>query len=196
MMAEADKPLRIAEVTEMSEDVAELLRIPPEVTAKYGGRGKGGGPNLYAMMAHNPGLLKLFKPLSSFFGLHGLLSPRDREIAILRIAWLNQLPFVWGEHVRLGHEQGGLTTEEVERITEGSGAPGWSEHERAILSAVEELKAGSDIADATWAVLARSWSEGQLVELPLMIGQYQTLGYAQKVLRYPLWEGNPGLSAR
>lgn len=195
MMAQ-DKPLRIEEVTELDEELRELLYISPEVIAKYGGRGGKSGPNLYAMMAHNPGVTKLFKPLSSFFGMHGLLPARDREIAILRIAWLNQLPFVWGEHVRLAHDPVGLTTEEIERITEGSGAAGWSDHDRAVLSAVEELKAQSDIADDTWAVLSRTWNDGQLVELPLLVGQYQMLGYAQKVLRYPLWEGNPGLSAR
>jgi alkylhydroperoxidase family enzyme len=140
-------------------------------------------------------LLKLFKPLSSFFGMYGLLPGRDREIAVLRIAWLNRQPFIWGEHVRLGH-QAGLTTEDVERITEGPGADGWSEHDRAIVSAVDELRAQSDITEATWDVLARSWSEGQLVELPLLIGQYQMLGYMQTMLRFQLWEGNPGLSAR
>jgi hypothetical protein len=189
------KPLRVAEVTEMTEEIAELLYVSPEVKEKYGDRSKG-GPNLYGMMAHNPGIVRLFKPLSSFFGIHGKLPARDREIAILRIAWLNQLPFVWGEHVRLGHSQGGLTTEEVERITVGSTAAGWSEHDRAILSAVEELKFEQDIAEDTWTILAQTWSEGQLVELPVLIGTYQTLGYIQNVLRYPLWEGNPGMSAR
>jgi hypothetical protein len=151
---------------------------------------------MYAQMAHNPALLRLFKPLSSFFGIQGLLPARDREIAILRIAWINRQAFIWGEHVRLGHGQGGLSTEEVERITLGSCAEGWSEHDRAILSAVDELRENSDISEATWAVLARTWSEGQLVELPVLIGQYQTLGYLQTVLRFELWEGNPGLSAR
>lgn len=195
MMSDERQPQRIAEVAEMSDEIAALLHVPAEVIARYGGRADGSGPNLYAQMAHNPGLLKLFKPLSSFFGIHGLLPARDREIAVLRIAWLNQLPFVWGEHVRLGH-QAGLSTDEVERITLGSTAEGWNAHDRAILAAVEELRAQSDIADATWAVLAQSWSEGQLVELPVLIGQYQTLGYVQNVLRYPLWEGNPGLAAR
>lgn len=194
-MGEDTRPPRISEAP-MTEEVAELLYVPPEVIAKYGGRGQAGkGPNLYAQMAHNPKLLKLFKPLSSFFGMHGLLPARDREIAVMRIAWLNQQPFIWGEHVRLGH-QAGITTDEVEAITVGSTAEGWSDHDRAILSAVEELRATSDIADATWAVLAQSWSEGQLVELPLLIGQYQMLGYMQTVLRFELWDGNPGLSAR
>jgi hypothetical protein len=181
----------------MTDEVAELLYVSPEVREKYGARtGTGGGPNMYAQMAHNPGLLRLFKPLSSFFGVHGLLPARDREIAILRTAWLNRQPFIWGEHVRLGHSQGGLTTEEVERITVGSSAESWSDHDRAILSAVEQLRETSDISEATWSVLARSWSEGQLVELPALVGQYQMLGYFQTVLRFELWEGNPGLSAR
>jgi alkylhydroperoxidase family enzyme len=195
-MGEDAKQPRISEAP-MTEEIAELLHVSPEVIEKYGGRGsKSGGPNMYAQMAHNPGLLRLFKPLSSFFGMHGLLPARDREIAILRIAWLNRQPFIWGEHVRLGHSQGGLTSEEIERITQGSGAPGWSEHDRAILAAVEQLRETSDIAEATWDVLRRSWSEGQLVELPALVGQYQMLGYFQTVLRFQLWEGNPGLSAR
>jgi alkylhydroperoxidase family enzyme len=195
-MGENAKPPRISEAP-ITEEVAELLYVSPEVREKYGARaGSGTGPNMYAQMAHNPGLLRLFKPLSSFFGLHGLLPARDREIAILRIAWLNQQPFIWGEHVRLGHSQGGLSTEEVERITIGSAAAGWSEHDRAILAAVEQLRETSDIAEPTWTVLARTWSEGQLVELPVLIGQYQMLGYMQTVLRFELWEGNPGLAAR
>lgn len=195
-MGEDTREYRISEAP-MTDEVAELLYVPPEVVTKYGGRGQAGkGPNMYAQMAHNPKLLKLFKPLSSFFGIHGLLPARDREIAILRIAWLNRQPFIWGEHVRLGHDQAGLTTDEVERITVGAGADGWSEHDRAILSAVDELRETSDISEATWQVLARRWSEGQLVELPLLVGQYQMLGYMQTVLRFPLWEGNAGLSAR
>lgn len=191
-MSENDRPLRIEPVTEMSDEIAELVHISPDIIKAYGARGSE-GPNLYGMVAHNPGLLKLFKPLSSFFGMHGMLPARDREIAILCIAWLNKLPFVWGEHVRIGH-QIGLTTEDIERIT--TGGTGWNEHDAAVVSAVKELRETSDIADETWAVLARTWSEGQLVELPLLIGQYQMLGYVQNVLRYPLWEGNPGLSAR
>jgi hypothetical protein len=195
-MGQDTKPLRVSEAP-MTEEVAELLYVSPEVIEKYGGRGqKSKGPNMYAQMAHNPKLLKLFKPLSSFFGIHGLLPARDREIAILRTAWLNRQPFIWGEHVRLGHAQGGLTTDEVERITVGAAAAGWSEHDRAILCAVDELRETSDIAAATWDVLKKSWSEAQLVELPALVGLYQMLGYYQTVLRFELWEGNPGLSAR
>jgi alkylhydroperoxidase family enzyme len=198
MSEETPPRLRIEPVTAMTPELEELLFIDPAVTKRYGARapsGKDPGPSFYAQLAHNPGLLRLFKPMTSFWGLHGLLPDRDREIAILRVAWMKQLPFVWGEHVRMGKEAG-LTTEEIVRIAQGSAAGGFNAHETAIIKAVEELQARSDITDETWDVLAATWSEGQLIELPMMVGTYQMLGWMQAITQQPLWEGNPGLTAR
>ncbi len=125
----------------------------------------------------------------------GALVPRDRELAVLRIGWLCQAPYEWGEHVHIAHKVG-ITTDEVERITQGPQAPGWSEHERAILQAVDELHQRAMISDATWALLSKSLDEKQLIELPIVIGQYQTVAYYQNSLRLRLHEGNEGLKAR
>ncbi len=125
----------------------------------------------------------------------GALSPRDRELAVLRIGWLCQAPYEWGEHVIVAKKVG-ISSDEIERITHGSGAAGWTAHERAILSATEELYRDSMISDATWAVLASRLSEKQLIELPILVGQYQTVAYYQNSLRLRLHEGNAGLNAR
>ncbi len=125
----------------------------------------------------------------------GALHPRDRELAILRIGWLCQAPYEWGEHVHIAHKVG-LDSDVIERITQGSRAPGWSEHEGAILRAVEELFADAMISDATWAALSKTLDEKQLIELPIVIGQYQTVAYYQNALRLRLHEGNAGLKAR
>jgi alkylhydroperoxidase family enzyme len=123
------------------------------------------------------------------------LEARDRELAILRTGWRCQAPFEWGEHVKIGH-RAGLTAEEIERITLGSTAPGWNEHDRAILRAVEELIDNAMISDETWAILARDWNEMQLMELPILVAQYQGVAYFQNSLRQRLLEGNTGLSMR
>ncbi|CAN7659395.1 hypothetical protein LJR225_005239 [Phenylobacterium sp. LjRoot225] len=52
------------------------------------------------------------------------------------------------------------------------------------------------ITDGTWAVLARTLTEPQLIELPILIGQYQGVAYLQNALRIRLMEGNEGLRAR
>jgi alkylhydroperoxidase family enzyme len=131
----------------------------------------------------------------SFYLAHGSIGIRDRELLILRNAWLSQAPFEWGEHVRIAKGQG-ITGVEIQRIIEGSSAPGWSEHDRALLRTVEELHQDAMISDATWTVLARTLDEKQLVELPLLIGQYLTIAYTQNSLRMRLRDGNEGLSAR
>jgi alkylhydroperoxidase family enzyme len=199
MPEQGTKTWRIKPVTEITPEIEELLAIDPAVIKRYGSRAplgkEGAGPNFYAQLAHNPGLLRLFKPMTSFWGLQGLLPDRDREIAILRVAWLKQLPFVWGEHVRMGKEAG-LNAEEIALIAQGSSAGGFNEHETAIIKAVEELQIHSNITDETWTILAKSWSEGQLIEMPMMVGTYQILGWMQAITEQPLWEGNPGLTAR
>ncbi|MET0241248.1 MAG: carboxymuconolactone decarboxylase family protein [Sphingobium sp.] len=147
------------------------------------------------LMMHHPSLFRRQADLGVQLLVDGALSPRDREIAILRVAWLCGAPYEWGEHVHFAKSVG-LDSMEIERITQGPDAPGWSPHERAILLAVAELRADAMISDATWAVLAETLDARQLIELPVVIGQYQAVAYYQNALRLPLTPGNAGLNER
>lgn len=123
------------------------------------------------------------------------LSIRERELAILRIGWLSQAPFEWASHVKIAKENG-FTTEEIERVIEGSSAAGWNDPERAILRAMEELHFDSMITDETWDSLAETLTDRQLIELTILAGQYKTVAYLQNTLRLPLHPNKEGLSAR
>jgi 4-carboxymuconolactone decarboxylase len=125
----------------------------------------------------------------------GAMAPRDRELAVLRIGWLCKAPYEWGQHVKIG-KQVGVTQAEIERVIHGSQAPGWNEHDRAIIRAVEELIEDAMISDETWAVLSKRLDERQLIELPLLVGNYVAMAYFQNSLRLRLIPGNPGLAAR
>jgi len=125
----------------------------------------------------------------------GLIPKRDRELAILRIAWLCGAPYEWGEHVDIA-KRFDITAEEIERTIEGSAAPGWSEHDAAILRGVEELLDDKMVSDATWDVLAKSWSEPQLLEFPMLVGSYVSTAFQQNTLRMRLEPENPGLGHR
>jgi 4-carboxymuconolactone decarboxylase len=147
-----------------------------------------------ATMLRHPALYQRHTELA--FQLYGgALSPRDRELLILRTGWLCKAPYEWGEHVKIG-KRVGLTAEEIARVISGSTAPGWDENDSALLSAVEQLIENAMISDETWAVLERRLDVKQLIELPILVGQYQGLAYLQNALRLRLIAGNPGLSAR
>lgn len=125
----------------------------------------------------------------------GEMSIRDRELAILRIGWLSQAPFEWGSHVVIA-KRNGVTSEEIERVIEGSAAAGWSDHDRAIVRAMEELHFDSMVRDETWEVLARTYSDKQLMEILVLAGQYKTVAYMQNSLRLRIPPGKEGLTAR
>jgi 4-carboxymuconolactone decarboxylase len=126
---------------------------------------------------------------------NGLIPARERELAILRVGWLTQAPYEWGQHVDIA-KRTGLTAEEVDRVTLGSSAAGWSQHNAAILRGVEELIADHALSDVTWDCLAKTWDDAQLIEFPMMVGQYVATAYVQNSLRIPMMDGNPGLAHR
>lgn len=126
---------------------------------------------------------------------NGSIPPRERELAILRIGWLCGAPYEYGQHVVIAKRHG-ITSDEIARVREGSSAEGWSDHERAILSGVEELLDNKAISDATWNTLARSWDERQMIEFPMMVGQYVSTALVQNALKVRMEGGIPGLTNR
>ena len=120
---------------------------------------------------------------------------RDRQLLILRVGWLQQIPYIWGEHVIVS-KRVGFSSEDIEQVIVGSSSDHWTEHERALLQAAEELIDTAMISDATWDVLARDFGEKQLFELPVLVGQFSTVGYFQNALRIRLSAGNQGLLSR
>ncbi|MFC0206107.1 carboxymuconolactone decarboxylase family protein [Novosphingobium soli] len=123
----------------------------------------------------------------------GRIAPRERELAVLRVAWLCRAPYEWGQHVAIAR-RAGLAADEIARVRAGSAAPGWSVLDAAILRGVEELIEDRALSDATWDALAQCWDEAQLIEFPMMVGQYVATAYLQNSLRIPLEPGNRGLA--
>jgi alkylhydroperoxidase family enzyme len=152
-------------------------------------------PEIVLTMLHHAELFALHTDVGLQLLARGALSFRDRESAVLRIAWLCQAPYEWGEHVMVS-KRFGLTSDDIARVIEGPDATGLDEHDSAILRAVDELHGDAMISDATWRTLAKRLDERQLIELPIIVGQYQTVAYYQNSLRLRLHTGNLGLKAR
>jgi alkylhydroperoxidase family enzyme len=151
-------------------------------------------PQIVPTMLRHAGLFEVWTATGLHLSLHGAISPRERELAVLRIGWLCGAPYEFGEHVFIAYGAG-IAAEEIDAVKTGSSDPCWSPHERAILAAVEELHSGAMISDATWDMLSQSWDEKQLIELPVLVGHYQQTAYVQNAIRLRLHPGNEGLLA-
>jgi alkylhydroperoxidase family enzyme len=152
-------------------------------------------PEFVTTMLRHPELYRRITELSRQLQATGTLRPRDRQLAVLRVSWLCQAPYVWGEHVKHS-KRIGLTSDEIERVTLGSGAAGWDELDSAILRAVEDLHAGAMISDVAWNLLSQRLDDKQLIELPVLVGQFTLIMYLQNSLKLRLGPGNIGLAAR
>ncbi|MFT3967947.1 MAG: carboxymuconolactone decarboxylase family protein [Sphingobium sp.] len=186
------KPQRIAPLAEEAFS-PEARALVTDIRATLGAETTS-IPEVFGVMLHHPRLFKCQMDAGIVF-FQGEIPPRERELAVLRVAWWCKAPYEWGEHVDISKRHG-VTAEEVERVTHGSAAPGWSDHDRAILRAVEELLGDQMISDATWAILARTWTEAQLVEFPPLVGAYFATALQQNALRVRLASDNPGLTHR
>jgi 4-carboxymuconolactone decarboxylase len=151
-------------------------------------------PDIFGTMMKHPPLYWCQMALGTML-FNGTIPKLERELAILLVGWLCRAPYEWGQHVEIAKRYG-MAADVIERVTQGSSAAGWSEHEAAILRGVEELLQNQMITDATWDTLARSWSEQQLIEFPSMVGQYVATAYSQNSLRMRLNPENRGLRHR
>ncbi len=129
---------------------------------------------------------------TGYFVRNATIPTRDRELIILRTAWLSRGDYIWGRHDVIGQEAG-LSPEEIARVTEGPDADGWSDFDRALLQAADDLQARRFVSHATWDTLAERYTEAQLVEVVLIVGNYTQLSMFQNSLGAQLPEGFEGL---
>ena len=162
--------------------------LPAEVKEVFGD-----GPvlNIFRTLAHHPDLMRRWLVFGNHVLAKTTLPPRERELVILRIGWLCQSGYEWGQHVGIGLAAG-LTREEVDRIPKGSAAEGWNDLDRALLDATDELHRDAFISDATWARLSEL-DDRQRMDLVFAVGQYNLVSMALNTLGVQPEPGLPTL---
>jgi alkylhydroperoxidase family enzyme len=139
--------------------------------------GRSKGLNVLGMMAWHPELAKAFHTFNGHILFGTTLTLRQRELLVLRVAAVRRSDYEWAQHVVMAADVG-LDDEEIARIAEGPGAPGWTGLDRAMVSAVDELISDGEIADTTWDALSAELDEQQLMDLVFTVGTYVALAMA------------------
>jgi 4-carboxymuconolactone decarboxylase len=133
--------------------------------------------NVFKTLVRHTSLFKRWLPFANHVLFKQSLSPRDREMLILRIGWLCRAPYEWTQHVQIGLRSG-ISEAELERIADGPDAPDWTEHDAALLRAVDELHTDCCLSDATWHTLSKRYSTEQMVDVVFTVGQYNLVSMA------------------
>jgi alkylhydroperoxidase family enzyme len=162
----------------MAETLAATLRpenarhpVPPRDPASPTGL------NAMGVLAHHPELTAAYNQLIRHALYFTSISPRQRELLVLRVAHLRSSTYEWAQHV---YQAGvaGLAPEEVARVRVGPSAPEWSGLERALLTAADELVADARIGEDTYASLSAELDTQQLMDVVFTVGAYEVFAMA------------------
>jgi 4-carboxymuconolactone decarboxylase len=127
--------------------------------------------NIFLTLANHPSLMRRFMPFGGKLLFKGTLPGRERELVILRTAWLCRSDYEWGQHVRIGLAAG-LTDAEIARIPAGADDGEWPEFDATLLRATDELATARRLSGETWDALRARYDDQQMIELTLLVGSY------------------------
>lgn len=135
--------------------------------------------NVLGTFAHHPDLATAYNTLTGHILFGSTLTPRQRELIVLRVAAVRNAAYEWKQHVILAADAG-LSPEEIERVAAGPDAAGFEPLDGALVRAVDELVGDATISDATWAELATALDEQQLLDLVFTVGTYDVLAMVMR----------------
>ncbi len=121
--------------------------------------------------AHHPALANAFSPLNVHLLTGNTLPVKQRQIAIMRTAWICGCTYMWSSHLRTS-QRCGLSTDMYDPIKRGAHHPWFSPFERTVILATEELVHEKRISDANWQILSSEWSKQQLLDFMFTVGCY------------------------
>ncbi len=138
--------------------------------------------HLFRTLGRRRGLFRGWLAYSSQMMPFGTLSRYETEMVILRVAHLRKCQYEQDHHTRLGR-RAGLDAETQKRIVAGPKADGWSARHRALLEAADSLVGTKNLGDDAWDALSAHYSEQQMIEIVMLVGQYDSLATAIGTLR-------------
>jgi len=127
--------------------------------------------NLMKALAHSPKICRDFNRMGITLLLKGDLSPKLRELAILRVGKLAQANYEWTKHVPIAL-QAGAVQGQIEELSNWAESSRFDEQERAVLQYTDEVARNIRASDGTFNKIAEFLSEKEIVELTVTIGYY------------------------
>jgi 4-carboxymuconolactone decarboxylase len=154
-----------------------------EAIAKIKGARGGRLINIYRLMLHSPALANAWFDLNQAVRYGTEIDGQSREIAVIRVALLNNVDYVQRAHGPAYALKEGLTPEQVSAIADWQSSTLFSDQQRALLAYTDAMTREIDVPDNVFAELRQHFSERQAVELSMLIGAYNMLTRFLKALK-------------
>jgi alkylhydroperoxidase family enzyme len=154
-----------------------------ESIAKIKGARGGRLINIYRLMLHSPALANAWFELNQAVRYATEIDGQSRELAVIRVAILNDVDYVQQAHGPAYALKEGLTKEQVSAIGDWQASNLFTDQQRALLAYTDAMTREIDVPDAVFAELRKHHSERQVVELTMLISAYNMLTRFLKALK-------------
>src|SRR5678815_1135868 len=124
--------------------------------------------NIYRSMLHSPTLANAWFDLNQAVRYGTEIDGQSREIAVIRVAILNNVEYVQRAHGPAYALKEGLTPEQVTAIADWRPSKLFSAPQRALLAYTDAMTREIDVPDAVYDEVSKCFSERQTVELTML----------------------------
>ena len=125
-------------------------------------------------LLHLPELVDAVMPYTRYLLEESSLSPRHRELLVLRAAWLCGSQPLWATHA-LRASKAGFTANEIRRIAQGPDTAGWDPFEATLLRLADQLFRNSSVTAATWQTLSARYDMFNLMDAVETVNHFVVL---------------------
>lgn len=144
--------------------------------------GAGGRLNVFTTIGRHRNLFRAWIRFVRELMQRGSLPKIDTELVVLRVAHNCDCEYVWRHHERMAADAG-LFPPLIAGIREDLVGAIYSQHQEALLRAADELHGERQLSDSTWSELRQRFSDEQMIELCMLVGNYEMVAMTLKSLR-------------
>jgi 4-carboxymuconolactone decarboxylase len=133
-----------------------------------------GAGNVLATLLRHPDLTGAYLPFNAYLLRDSTLSPRIREIALLRVVHHGNCEYLWSHHIPIA-ARAGLSPDDIGAVRSGNCL---DRYDQMVVQAVDDLTADCTISHKTWEELGHVFTDQQRMDLVFTVGGYLLLAMA------------------
>ena len=148
-------------------------------------RENGSRSNTMMTMAQHPQLALAVLELGKYMLIGSTLSPRHKEMVVLRVAARFSVDYEWAHHVHSARRIG-MTDEEFAALRSGGPSTIWNQADQALVDAIDQLCSTGRIDGNTWNSLALTMDRKALMDLIYSVGFFAMNVWAVGTMDVPV----------
>jgi alkylhydroperoxidase family enzyme len=176
----------------LPRDVAYRVNVPEPEPALKVARVEpqaGTGIAVSRTFARHPAMNAARGPRANFINRVSKLTPRHREMLILRIGWDCRSEYEWAQHVGTVGRARDHGVDPV-KVAEGPDAPGIDPFDAAIYRATDELYQQAMVSDQSWAALSARFDTALMMSAVFTAASYRATSMSLKAYGVQLEPGD------